>query len=76
MRTKTINLCGALVLVCILFVYIMYTFGKEYKEMDTIARSVCLTSGYTNYKKVVNKGNGHYTVTCYNYEWRKVDFEI
>jgi len=76
MRNKTFNLVGMLVIVCILFVSILYTFKKEWQEMDKTARSVCLASGYMNYRKVEAKGDGHYTVTCYNKEWRKVDFEM
>lgn len=65
----------AIIVLAIVFIFLM--LRVEHKtDMENVVKSVCLTSGYDNWYKVVHNQDGTYTAWCFNYEWDTIHFEM
>ena len=77
MKSKIIStILGMLVAITVASAVIGFINHKKQEDISPTAQSVCLTSGYDNWYKVVHNRDGSYKVWCFNNEWRVVTFEM
>ena len=69
-------LITAITILSVLFLYQLFNIQSKKSDIEDVVKSVCHTSGYDNWYKVVHNADGTYTAWCFNYEWDTIHFEM